>query len=447
MVSDADRSWAVLIGADRFAADLPDIPAVRENLSALRAVLTDPQVGTLPQCHRVDGDATVADVGAALKEAAEAATDVLLVYYAGHGLVDDLGRLYLALADTDPRLPGYSAVPVELIKHDLAISSAANRVLILDCCFSGRAIEAMSAPDGLVAGQLAMAGSYTLTSTSANAPAYAPAGETYTAFTGALLRVLQRPEPLTLDEVYDQVDRELAGRGLPRPQRRAGNSAGSLVLARGGAGRLEPTPPPPEEITFTGQPPYSPAFTRFLATLGIGLLLVVPFAIWWALESARGFWLVAGLGLVQGLLLLSTSRTPPRTLVVGRSGLVVGFRPHTVRVPWADIAHLGLITHRTSTNSFHVLLVRLRPGVPPLTAPGLDRRPALWLVQAYEKLGYLAVCLCGVDPQELSAAVRRAGGRLYRSERELFDLNPDLAPTVARLRRWAPSSRPRRSDE
>lgn len=72
-------------------------------------------------------------------------------------------------------LPGYSAVPVELIKHDLATSSAANRVLIPDCCFSGRAIEAMSAPDGLIAGQLVLAGSYTLTSTSANAPVRARA--------------------------------------------------------------------------------------------------------------------------------------------------------------------------------------------------------------------------------------------------------------------------------
>ncbi|MEU4680510.1 hypothetical protein [Micromonospora sp. NPDC023737] len=141
------------------------------------------------------------------------------------------------------------------------------------------------------------------------------------------------------------------------------------------------------------------------------------------------------------------SQPPPRTLVIGPSGMVVGLGPDTVRVPWVDIAHLGMIIRHTSMKTFHMLLVRLRPGVPPLTAPGLDRRPALWLAQAYEKLGYLAVCLRGVDPQELSAAVRRAGGRLYRTERELFDLDPDLAPTVARLRLWAPSSRPRRSDE
>jgi hypothetical protein len=55
---------------------------------------------------------------------------------------------------------------------------------------------------------------------------------------------------LTLDDIYHRVDRDLSARGLPRPQRRATNSAGSLMLSRGpGAG-----PPladlPPDEIRF-----------------------------------------------------------------------------------------------------------------------------------------------------------------------------------------------------
>jgi hypothetical protein len=64
-------------------------------------------------------------------------------------------------------------------------SPAANRVLILDCCFSGRAIEAMTEPNSIVAGQIDITGVYTLTSASANQPANAPAGEKYTVFTAS----------------------------------------------------------------------------------------------------------------------------------------------------------------------------------------------------------------------------------------------------------------------
>lgn len=188
---DPARSHAVLIGASRFpsAPGLPEIPAVRANLAALRRALTDEQVGVLPpeHCLGVEDPQTIADVGTALGMAAVAATDLLLVYYAGHGLVDDLGRLHLALATTMPERLRFTALPFTLLHEELANSPAATRVLVLDCCFSGRAIEVMADSEGVITGQLEVAGTYTLTSTPANALSHAPTGEQYTAFTGALL--------------------------------------------------------------------------------------------------------------------------------------------------------------------------------------------------------------------------------------------------------------------
>ena len=104
---DPARSRAVLIGASRFTAagpDLPDIPAVEANLTALRQVLTNPDTGVLrPELCRVLVDPTSThEVGTAISEAAATTTDLLLVYYAGHGLVDDCGQLHLALAHTHP---------------------------------------------------------------------------------------------------------------------------------------------------------------------------------------------------------------------------------------------------------------------------------------------------------------------------------------------------------
>jgi len=234
---DPSRSRAVLIGAGRYprAIGLPELPAVSANVTGLRAVLTDATTGTLPaaRCVAVRDPEAPAHVGGAVAQAAEEATDLLFVYYSGHGLVDERGRLYLALAATDPAQPRWTAVPFDALREEIAASPAATRVLVLDCCFSGRAIEAMSDNRGVITGQLDISGTYTLTSTTANATSYAPAGATYTAFTEALLSGLRSPEPLTLDALFGYVYRRLTARGLPRPQRRTVDAAGSLALSKG----------------------------------------------------------------------------------------------------------------------------------------------------------------------------------------------------------------------
>jgi hypothetical protein len=237
---NSGSSRAVLIGASTFqSAELTAIPAVSNNLEALRDALTDAAHGLLDSEHclveGIDAPASLPSVGAALSRASREATDLLLVYYAGHGLLDNDGSLHLGLEDTEPRNVGYSGIPVARIKQDLGQARARARVLILDCCFSGQAIAAMSTPQGLVAGQLNFTGTYTLTSSSANTPSHAPPGSRHTAFTAALLRALAEPTPLSLDEIYQQVHADLDGRGLPAPQRRATNTAGRLALVRGAA--------------------------------------------------------------------------------------------------------------------------------------------------------------------------------------------------------------------
>ncbi|MFD8542554.1 caspase domain-containing protein [Streptomyces sp. NPDC059649] len=250
----------MLIGTSRFSsAELPDMPAVEANLRALKAALTHPAHGLLgpEHCRVVSDPADQASVGAALSWAVREADDLLLVYYAGHGVLDDDGLLHLGLRHTDIDQAGFSAVPIELVKRNVSDARAAYRVLLLDCCFSGRAISAMSSPAGLALGQLEMAGTYLLTASTKTTPAHAPQGAAHTAFTGALLTALARPAPLTLDEVHAQVDRELHARGLPRPQRRAAGNAGALALVRGWSERAA-APPRPEAPPRPSAPPPPP---------------------------------------------------------------------------------------------------------------------------------------------------------------------------------------------
>ncbi|HEV3359041.1 MAG TPA: caspase family protein [Pseudonocardiaceae bacterium] len=281
---DPATSRAVLIGASRFTAtDLPDIPAVLGNLTGLRAALTDPANGTLtaPHCTVLTDPTSPAVVGAALATASEQATDLLLVYYAGHGILDDDGLLHFALGETLTQRAGYTAVPLELLKRDLGRARARARVLVLDCCFSGQAVEAMGASDGLATGQLRVTGTYTLTSTTATTPAHAPRDAEHTAFTGALLRAMASPRPLTLDDLYTHVDNDLAARGLPRPQCRASNTAGRIGLVRGPV-PVQSAPPPQPELVYD----LALTSTQSFFSVGAPVLMIIIAALFAANASS-----------------------------------------------------------------------------------------------------------------------------------------------------------------
>ncbi|WP_327097344.1 caspase family protein [Nocardia vinacea] len=139
---------AALIGVSRYAdPTFSDIPAARNNVEDLARTLTAPGGAFSEEhCTVLTNPDQSMQVGEAIATAAQNAHDVLLVYYAGHGLVGRGGRLYLVLPGTDRDHPEWSSVPFTTLRDELMDSPARARILILDCCFSGRAFEAMSTP-------------------------------------------------------------------------------------------------------------------------------------------------------------------------------------------------------------------------------------------------------------------------------------------------------------
>ncbi|MFE2943374.1 MFS transporter [Streptomyces sp. NPDC059255] len=282
---DPDRSRIVLIGTESHPEDgeLHDLPAVRANLADLEEVLAGTTTGVVPpgNCAVIFDPATSSAVGETLATIAQQATDLLLVYYSGHGLVDERGRLHLSLAHTEVSQPRWTALPFETLREELLESPAAVRVLILDCCFSGRAFEAMADGQSTVAGQIDIDGTYTLTSTSANTTSYAPLGAKHTAFTGALLAALGSPNPLTLDGLFDRIRRDLAVRGLPRPQRRVVNAPGDLLLTRARDTMEDAQRTPATAVASTARPEAPPALATGLSSVprlhGLALAAVLAF--------------------------------------------------------------------------------------------------------------------------------------------------------------------------
>ena len=168
-----------------------------------------------------------------------------MVYFAGHGRLGARNELYLCLPDTNLDELPFTALAYESLRQAVADSRATKKVVILDCCFSGRAWQTSAGGEGTIVGQVGIEGSYILTATSANAVALSPPGERYTAFTGALLDLLNTgitgaQELLTFGEIYQRLKSDLISRQRREPE--GTDTITDLALTRNRAYALPPRP-------------------------------------------------------------------------------------------------------------------------------------------------------------------------------------------------------------
>ncbi|MFB4310532.1 caspase domain-containing protein [Actinomadura sp. GTD37] len=245
VLSDPARSRAVLVGSHAFAS-LEDLPGVRNNLTGLERLVRDPRVWGLPESHCVvvEQPANAGQVVNAIKRAAREAEDTLVVYYAGHGLVDEEDDgLWLALPESQ-RGEVYTALPYDWVRRAVLADAPKRTVVILDCCFSGRAMTGrMSA--GAAADDATIKGTFLMTSATETKASAAPPGETYTAFTGELIGMLEEGipgEPAALDmaTVYHGVRKRLIQKGRPLPDQRNRNAGALIRIFRNRAPALAP---------------------------------------------------------------------------------------------------------------------------------------------------------------------------------------------------------------
>ncbi|MEU6611544.1 caspase family protein [Streptomyces shenzhenensis] len=237
VLPDPGASRAVLVGTSRYE-HLEQLPAVSNNVQALAGLLCGPLSLQLPARHVtvVENPVAAHAVVGAVRQAAAEASDTLIVYFAGHGLVDAQDQLVLALPHTEfGRIE--TGLPYDWVRQVLLLDSRAERhVVILDCCYSGLALGRMSAGTGL-ADQAAVEGSFLLAAAAETRTALAPVGETYTAFTGALLEALRQgipggPALVDLGALYRHLRLTMEARGHPAPQARDRNSGAQVALGR-----------------------------------------------------------------------------------------------------------------------------------------------------------------------------------------------------------------------
>jgi hypothetical protein len=213
----------------------------------MKRLLVDPAVvGMAPTCVRtlLDKD-NIQELYEAIDAFSNEAEDTLLFYYTGHGLIGrNSSELHLATAGTIEAQAESNALSFDKIRHTIQNSSARTKILILDCCFSGRAFEFMGPVSEVVQANLDLRGTFAIASSPPNRPALAPAGAKFTAFTGELVRVLNEGidngrDEISLEELYGAVRSAMKKRpNLPEPRRANFEDADTLQIARNAWSRV-----------------------------------------------------------------------------------------------------------------------------------------------------------------------------------------------------------------
>lgn len=232
-------SRAVLIGVENYHDPAwPTVPGAGGSLRGMHQMLTDPELGGWPYSRvTVIGDPVDSrHLALQLRGIAQDTVGALLIYFVGHGTPSPhSGEPVLALTDTQADGPDVTGLAFAAVRSAVLASPAKVKAVILDCCFSGRAIPVMAGEDGQFADVTEVTGSYTLTSADRLARSDGPGGAT--AFTGELLNLVRTgidsgPDPLTFADLYPRLRQRLAASNLPVPNQRGTDTAASFPFTR-----------------------------------------------------------------------------------------------------------------------------------------------------------------------------------------------------------------------
>ncbi|MEW1838730.1 hypothetical protein AB0392_12310 [Nonomuraea angiospora] len=223
----SDGARVLLAGCGKHTAEsmLPSMPTVGQTIKDVGHCLIE-QAGLDPaHLSELLDPADPIEFGAALMDTAEQATDILMIYYVGHGLRDDLGsELYLATQatmDLNHGIPTNQALSYAALARALKQSRARLVMVVLDCCYAGLAQTAIHPWMSQVFDSTRY-GSYLLAATGPNGSASAPWDTQHTAFSGALITLLAEGDPtagpyLSLNDLHLSLSRILRNKGLPIP--------------------------------------------------------------------------------------------------------------------------------------------------------------------------------------------------------------------------------------
>jgi hypothetical protein len=160
--------------------------------------------------------------------------DTLLVYYSGHGFVNNENELYISTKDTNLNNLESTSMSIKSFVETIKLSKSKQKIVVVDSCYSGLIHKVIKESDlyGSNGERL-----YVISSSSGNEPSYYPINSknSPTYFTGELIKVLTNgiengKGSVSLNEIYRNIKLSLKEQDLPSPQKTNINSYTSIFV-------------------------------------------------------------------------------------------------------------------------------------------------------------------------------------------------------------------------
>src|SRR5512138_104514 len=241
--------YALIIGNNKYDdPKLAQLKTPAADSQALAKVLDDKSIGSFDEVTPLINQSETKvrrTISAFL--ANKKPDDLVLLYFSGHGILDDRGRLYLALKDTQVNLLKATSIPSSFIADEMDSCRSRRQILVLDCCHSGAFARGTKGEQkAITETTFEGSGFGRVVLTASDSTQYALEGDQVikqtelSLFTHFLLEGLKTGEAdmnndghISLDEWYDYTYTKVVAE-TPRqvPHKWSYNQQGDLVIAR-----------------------------------------------------------------------------------------------------------------------------------------------------------------------------------------------------------------------
>jgi Caspase domain/Trypsin-like peptidase domain len=129
---------ALLIANAEYQHDkLRKLITPQDDVQALKVLLTRPDIGGYQAQVLIDADKRSMERAIDRMLSMGEREDTVLIFFAGHGLKHENGKLYFAAIDTEPEFLGGTAVSAGWLTEQMQNSRVGYQIVLLDCCFGG----------------------------------------------------------------------------------------------------------------------------------------------------------------------------------------------------------------------------------------------------------------------------------------------------------------------
>lgn len=145
-----NRDALLICNNDYVDAPLRALPSSLVDIKEFANILEDPEIGAFNVISLVNQEIQAVRIAIARFCMDRRRDDVTLIYYSGHGIKDESGRLFLALKDTQLGLLSATGLSSQFLLEELSGCRAKSKVVILDCSYAGAILGGVMVPRDIV---------------------------------------------------------------------------------------------------------------------------------------------------------------------------------------------------------------------------------------------------------------------------------------------------------